>query len=408
MSGMKKAFCIITVLLILPACGKRDEPAAAPVDIEKTTKSKELTAAFVKALKQCDYEKMKELILIGADVNVKDNKGKTVLDLAFTWGSSEILLKYGAKSGELYRYELLCAVRNQDIEKVRELLGKGANSSATRALCEAANPFNYTSIGGSVSKDTGDRLVAIAKLLIDNGADLEGVKSDDKTPLHAAVSCGNTAFAKFLVEAGADMRASDSKGCRPIHAAANHGNKETVEYLLSVGADVMARDKNGYTPLHYAFHFAGVEETVALLISKGADVNAVDKFGMTPLHWAAREYSKENVELLLKSGAEVNKKDNNGRTPLHYALERSHIAFFEGAKIKVLIDAGADINSADNNGNTSLHVAAMNRCKGAVEFLLSRGADASIANKEGKLPKDLADDEETRKLFDKKPEESNK
>ncbi len=470
--GMRRAFYILAIFLFLPACGTKGESVTAPADDKKSTNTEALNESLMEALKRCDQDAVKKLILkgadvnarnesggallhwvawrnnkeaasillqegadinardsegktplhhairaefgetemvkflveAGADVNIKDNNGQTPLDWAFVWQPCDILLKHGAKSGEPYRFELFTAITHGRVEEVKKLLDKGANPNTKGLYGETplsltARPVNQTYAGGGFSKDAGERLVAIAKLLIEKGADTEG-----KTGLlFSAASCGNKAVAEFLVGLGADIRGRAKDGRTPLHTAADHGNRETVEYFLSVGADVMARDEYGNTPLHAAVS-SGITETVELLISKGAEVNVVGQNGMTPLHLAAREYSKENVELLIKSGAEVDKRDNDGRTPLHWAAEESHIAFFEGGSIKTLLDAGADINAVDTLGNTPLHRAVGSRSKEAVRFLISRGADASIANKEGKLPKDLTDDREMKELLRRKPE----
>ncbi len=93
------------------------------------------------------------------------------------------------------------------------------------------------------------------------------------TPLHQAIQVGNTDLARLLVENGAEVEATDSDGLAPLHLAAVKGEKLLVELLLTSGADVDVRNAHGYTPLHLAVE-GGFTEVAELLISYGADVNA--------------------------------------------------------------------------------------------------------------------------------------
>ena len=62
--------------------------------------------------------------------------------------------------------------------------------------------------------------------------------------------------------------------------------------------------------------------------------------------------------------------------------------------IPLLLEAGAPIDAADNRGRTALMIAAELGRGAIVEALLARGADRSIADKDGKRAFELAANEE--------------
>jgi hypothetical protein len=57
--------------------------------------------------------------------------------------------------------------------------------------------------------------------------------------------------------------------------------------------------------------------------------------------------------------------------------------------VELLLDAGAAINAKNEGGNTALHHAISMGNFGVARLLIRRGADQSIRNEEGKLPRDL-------------------
>jgi ankyrin repeat protein len=57
--------------------------------------------------------------------------------------------------------------------------------------------------------------------------------------------------------------------------------------------------------------------------------------------------------------------------------------------ITLLLDRGAHIDDQDNRGRTALMIAAELNHETAVDLLLSRGADKSLRDKEGKAAGDL-------------------
>ena len=92
------------------------------------------------------------------------------------------------------------------------------------------------------------------------------------------------------------------------------------------------------------------------------------------------------AELLLASGADVRARDKNGQTPLHTAA-----LFAEEPQLRLLIDRGrAEIDARDAAGRTPLHLAADVGRVEATAFLVSRGADVSLRDHEGRTPLDCA------------------
>src|SRR5207248_7456984 len=98
----------------------------------------------------------------------------------------------------------------------------------------------------------------------------------------------------------------------------------------------------------------------------------------------------EAVRALIGLGADVRLASRPaGFTPLHSA-----VADDEGAAmrdiVRALLDAGADPNARSASGGTPLHTAAFTGNVAVLEMLLAAGGDATIVNKKGQTPLELA------------------
>ncbi len=71
-------------------------------------------------------------------------------------------------------------------------------------------------------------------------------------PLHSAVAGGHMAIVRMLVESGANVNAVQQQGFTPLHGAANSGDELIVRYLLQNGAEPGARAENGQTAMDFA------------------------------------------------------------------------------------------------------------------------------------------------------------
>jgi hypothetical protein len=183
----------------------------------------------------------------------------------------------------------------------------------------------------------------MVKLLLDNGANPNAVSRDNYSsavsPLHGAVN--NNAIAKLLIEKGADVKAiNDFDGNTPLHFAKD---KDIAQLLIEKGADVKAKNRYGETPLHFK-SMVGYKDIAQLLIEKGADFEVTANNGMTPLHTACSFGQKEIVELLINFGADVTVATKEGMTPLHFANSKGHIEV-----IQYLLDITAEVCGKNKN-----------------------------------------------------------
>ena len=206
--------------------------------------------------------------------------------------------------------------------------------------------------------------------LLRAGADVNRKeRNDGMAPLHVAASEGQVAIAKMLLDAGADKNAKDSDNQTPLQIAAFNGELEIVKMMLDAGADVNTHDDQGRSALHDASE-EGRTAIVKLLLDAGGLVNERDNNDDTPLHHSVRNGRVETVKLLLDAGADVNAKDSDGDSILHVAANRDDVEI-----VKLLLDAGANRNEKDQDGNTPLGIAKLNGYDSVVKILGSCEVD---------------------------------
>ena len=274
---------------------------------------------------------------------------------------------------------------------------------------------------------------ASVQALLDAGADVNQASAGDKTtPILIATINGHFDLARFLLEHGADPHQASENGATPLYAALNcewapkalypqpraYVN-QTVTYLdlmralLDRGADPNARLKKKVWYSGYSFDLSGVDEIGAtpfwraayasdvdamkLLIAYGADPNIPTMKGAGRPRTADIDRDVKDVSPLPPVPI-----GGPGVSPLQAA---SGVGYGEGfaanshryapngmlAAVSYLVEElHADVNARDHEGNTALHHAAARGDVEMIKYLVSKGADVKVVNREGKTTADMA------------------
>ncbi len=141
---------------------------------------------------------------------------------------------------------------------IRKLLDAGANPNALvnntpRARMRAGSPRIVFATPLMRAAFSGD--LELVTLLLAHGADPRITSKDGETMVEAAAGLGfiqgyskgrtpaeRLAVVKLFVERGADVNAADDYGITPLMVAGNMGDTRIIQYLVDVGADLGAFD----------------------------------------------------------------------------------------------------------------------------------------------------------------------
>ena len=158
-------------------------------------------------------------------------------------------------------------------------------------------------------------------------SDINAPNLTNARALHVATEEGNVAIMKILLDRGADINARKKTGRTVLHCAVrlaeNQGNLEPLILLLERSADINTEDKINI--LHFAAQY-GFATTINLLLQNDStiDINVQKKkSGDTPLHLAARHGSAEVITVLLKKEAQTTIQNSNNKTALDIATAKN-------------------------------------------------------------------------------------
>ena len=223
------------------------------------------------AMQNKDTKILKYLLSHGADPNIRDNRGFT----------------------------LLLQNTDADSEKIELVLNNGADPNVTDAM-------NCTLLNVLCKFSLGDETLKTVKILLSHGADPNIRDTHDGSV--ALMNCvnssqysENTAQAvKFLLEAGAEVNTRDDSGNTPLMYAAKSGGENqisVIKLLLDNGADASMRNNAGDSALDIILDRDNSEEpsnleAVKLLIMQGLYLNDKEihfsRFDDSRYKWALR------------------------------------------------------------------------------------------------------------------------
>jgi ankyrin repeat protein len=160
-------------------------------------------------------------------------------------------------------------------------------------------------------------------------------------------------------------------GITDLHVACLRGDLYKVEQLVELGADVSVATGRNETPLHLAA-LAGAVDVISFLVDEGADMAAVDHEDRSILHWAILGGWVEIVKYLVNVHSVPATFDPSGiYPPLVASIQSGSLE-----TVKFLVTKGADVTLADADGFTPLHHASAGNDIKIATFLVSKGAKA--------------------------------
>ncbi len=194
--------------------------------------------------------------------------------------------------------ELHSAALRDDVGGIRKALASGANVDSRDQA--GRTPLYLAAL--QCAEDA-------ARYLIECGAAVNAKASwkGNDTALHVAARDGCVAVAQLLLQNGAQVDIRNSAGQTPLQFASWFDRPQLVQLLIDHGADVNARSKWDATALTHNSEKIretnAYREVVRKLVEAGADVNASDRLGQTPLSFALSSGDALTAQFLMSAGA---------------------------------------------------------------------------------------------------------
>ena len=302
------------------------------------------------------------------NADFKDENGRSPLQYAARKGHLEVIRAL-VDSGRV-------DISSQDKDRFNAMIeaSKHHHTAVLEYLKErypdgfGAHDSMGTNVLGFAFIHNSPRQLATIKLLVDSKlVDLNERNTGMEIPLFKAATHNSMEGAKYLMKNGADVNAVDEDGKTPLHAVAGEAfDDEMVQALIEYGANVNATDKKDETPLHEVARKTRPESLA----------------GKPPLQPVASRSSPNNVPSKKVPHSEMDKETDKGtdKTTNKKADKNPTMKIVE-----CLIQNGANVNAINRQGITPLHLAAGDsRNFEILKYLLDHGkADPNIKNKDG-------------------------
>lgn len=175
----------------------------------------ELSRFMYLAVSKGQDEEVLRLIQEGADINARDQEGRTFL----MWASM------------------------------------GGHEKIARILIDAGADIHASDMNGvtALMQASARGYDAIVQMLIQAGADVHATSNGHEiTSLLMASAKGHAEIVKILIDAGADINAKGFEETNPLMVASENGHEQVVRILIDEGAHLEAQNEFGKTALKLA------------------------------------------------------------------------------------------------------------------------------------------------------------
>lgn len=370
------------------------------------TKDEDGNTALMKVIQQKKSPVICQLLIeLGSDVNATNNDGYTPLMVAALDHHSDESYRYMDEIADI----LLQAGADVNIKD------RAGHSMISRAI----NGYDYDEIKYLLDGSIHHRFV---QKLLQSGCRIDSHDSVTQELFAKHYSRISKETLCDLIQAGANVNAKDAFGVTPLMRACGSEDADTCQKLIQLGADVNAQDERGYTPLMYA---SNNKEIIRILLNNGADVDIVNNEGRKAaengglvadvrklLQSASQQGADESFSTTEYEGEYSNagvqaEEDRSGLDPLIANMRAlrcreatSQLYQKRLLTLLPLIRNGADVNVTltETKGNTALHYACGIGSWSITLWLVEHGADVNAVTNAGKTPLDCVGEDNAKRI----------
>ncbi|GLG98374.1 Poly [ADP-ribose] polymerase tankyrase, partial [Gryllus bimaculatus] len=302
------------------------------------------------ASQKCDPALIKLLLDEGADALALDSKKQAPLHYLFFWRTlfdNTFVYSLVKEKSDPYKLDEMSPHEDTRLphEVARLLLENNANVEQKDA--EGRSPLHLAMLRGDAE---------IVQVLLEHGANPQHLNDTREASLCFFIQsyCLDTSnIIHHMLEAGDDPNGLDEKGNAPLHHAARKGKLDEVNLILQYNANIEQKDAKGRTPLHLAIKYRH-PDLITLFLDYGANPLELDNDQQEPLNYVLMSDICVNglEERLLNVGANPNRIDIHGMSPLHHAMRQRQIEV-----VRLMLKHNAKVNLKDSEGCTALHYA---------------------------------------------------
>lgn len=350
---------------------------------------------------QGEIEEIHSMIQLGADINKADYDGRTALHLAVAEGHAELVKFLIENRANVNAQDVWGGTPMEDLVR-----SNGLTTDQFQRILHVLQTNGGKLNLESISLAIGPRMCRLAyegdvesiRRLLVSGVPAETADYDNRTAAHIAAAGAfptrDLQTLELLMSYGKDeiLSVKDRYGNTPIDDATRHKFYQAMN-LLNVGCTASSVAEG------ISVHATSSEETSITIAGEGESIAArqpsngaqVDSFGITntqtPL--LSTETTMANQQMFMDVAFQIAKDGHSFEHAKHQSnriIPSLMCAFAANpscstAKLRTLLNCGFSARVQDYDLRTPLHIAVESDDQPAVEFLLNRGADPTVADR---------------------------
>jgi len=279
---------------------------------------------LIKCVKEGRYNSAEWLIKNGADINLKNNNGKNILEIA---------------------------VEKNNLPIVKGLLDLGKIDVNHKDITGRSLLQNVVVWGNH----------QMAKLLLNNGANINSVDNYGRIVLYDALAYGDQGFLRYLLSLDKlDINHIDDEDNTLMQYPEVTKNDSIAKDILAAGIDptIQKEDEESFFYKTMIRDDKDAEDVIDVALANGANVNALTYSGRTLL-----------IELIYLAS--------------HLSKEKRALRMIYLNRAKRMLQVDGDINTVDSQSESALFNAVALRDFELILFLLEAGINPNIQNIKG-------------------------